>query len=73
MNECFDAWEDAAFLGLPKLPIPELQFVIKLRVIQVTTGELMVRSDQLCSFLLRQCWNAWEHAAFPDKKFPNYY
>ena len=28
MGECFDAGGDAVFLGLPKLPIPQLQFLI---------------------------------------------
>ena len=55
MGECFDAWEDAVFLGLPKLPIPQLQFVIELRVREVTTGcvstgEPMVREGELCRF-----------------------
>ena len=35
---CFDAWEEAAFPRLPKLHIPQLQFVIKLRLTEVTTG-----------------------------------
>ena len=38
MKECFDAWEEAAFPRLPKLHIPQLQFVIKLRLTEVTTG-----------------------------------
>ena len=38
MHECFDAWEEAAFPRLPKLHIPQLQFVIKLRLTEVTTG-----------------------------------
>ena len=38
MQECFDAWEEAACPRLPKLHIPQLQFVIKLRLTEVTTG-----------------------------------
>ena len=78
MKECFDAWEESVFPGLPKLPIPQLQFVIELRVREVatgcvSTGEPMVREGEMCRFLSRQCWNAWEHAASPDMKLPNYY
>ena len=32
MGECFDAWEEAVFLGLPELPIPQLQFLIVFRL-----------------------------------------
>ena len=68
----------SSLASLPKLPIPQLQFVIKLRVMEVTTGcvstgEPMVHEDELCRFLLRQCWKAWGSAAFPDRKLQNYY
>ena len=38
MNGCFDAREEAASPRLPKLHITQLQFVIKLRLTEVTTG-----------------------------------
>ena len=38
IKECFDAWEETAFPRPPKLHIPQLQFVIKLRLAEVTTG-----------------------------------
>ena len=77
MKEWFDAFGEAASLGLPKLPIPELQLAILLRVMEVATGgvgrgEPMVREDEMCRFLLRQGWNGWEHAAFPDMELTIY-